>query len=105
MQLNVSALSLSTEGEPAAARRITGNRGCNLWIGGVVLTGTAETFRELARAASDAAEIEEECDKLKKQPHAFERWYVGDLADRICGFCGESQHDPRHVLRTVLTDG
>lgn len=98
MRLNVTALSLSADGEPPTARRITGNRGCNLWIGGIVLNGDAETFRELARAASEAAAIEDECDALKRQPHAFERWPIADsLADASCRFCGSPRKDPRHL--------
>lgn len=98
MRLHVTALSLSIDGEPAAARRIAGHRGCNLWIDGIVLNGTAETFRELARAASEAAAIEAECDALKQQPHPFERWPIADeLAYASCRFCGAPQKDPRHV--------
>jgi hypothetical protein len=103
MRLNVTALSLSVDGEPATARRIVGNRGCNLWIGGIVLNGTAETFRELARAASEAAAIEDECDALKQQPHSFEAWPIADsLVGAGCRFCGGPKADPRHLVANTV---
>jgi hypothetical protein len=94
-RLAVTALSLFGDGEPAAARIITGNRGCNLWVGGIVINGSAETFRDLARAAAEAAKIEEDCDALKRAPHQFEQWPIVDYD--CCRFCGAKRCDTRHA--------
>lgn len=99
MRIGVTALSLTAGGEPAEARRIIGNRGCNLWIGGIILNADAATFRELARAAAEAAAIEEECDALKSAPHPFEPWTQDPDSVLGCRFCSKRGNDSIHNIK------
>lgn len=66
MRLAATMFSLGTDGEPARAVRITGDKGCNVWIGSVVLCGNAEAWRQLAAVALEAARIEDECAAVRK---------------------------------------
>lgn len=68
MRLNIGALFLrADDGEPPRAVRIVNNRGANVWIGSVCVCGDASAWRELAKAALEAAAIEEECAALKQE--------------------------------------
>jgi hypothetical protein len=101
MRTGVTALSITAGGEPVKACRITGNLGCYLWIGGVILNADAATFRELARASAEAAAIEEECDALKAQPHPFEPLFEGE-STLPCRFCGKQRSDRLHSNDTTV---
>lgn len=88
-------------GEPAHAVAIRGGGGCNLWVDSVCITATtAEQFRELARAAEQAADIQQAADDRKKQPHLYRvPPSLADLAQQIkigCEVCGEHSDHPIH---------
>lgn len=67
MNMTTGMLALSsTDGEAPRARRIPGNKGCNVWIGSTCIVGDAEAWRQLAAVALEAAAIEAECEATKE---------------------------------------
>lgn len=64
MKITTTMISLrSDDSEPPRVVPIRGgNKGCNVWIGGIVLVGDAQAWRDLAAVALQAAAIEDEAD-------------------------------------------
>jgi hypothetical protein len=96
VKLTTHHIALDADGEAPRVVRNNLGSGANVWIEGVCVTGNAAAWRALAALASEAAAIEEECERAKREPHAFVGWDPSGPALETCRLCWKPRDHELH---------
>ena len=65
--IGMVSLRLDAEASDARVVRVVNDRGANVWIGGTCVVADAASWRALAALATEAARVEEDCERVRKE--------------------------------------